>query len=128
VSAHYWIAQHIPDVFRNEPRNVGVFVQVRDEIAARFFGEYIPGEPIDGRRLRGMPAADVYRQWVGFWRSEMIDASIQSVVESSVGNYRVIEGGAVTDVGGDTAEDVADYLYSVLVSGGDYGVDRRFVA
>jgi hypothetical protein len=120
MSARYWIAQHVEDLFRNEPRNVGVFVRCGDGVVARFFGEDTDGD-VDGRKIRGLPYPDVYKQWVSYWRREVLAGKpIDGIATSSTSNYRVITGGEVSDVGTDSPSDVANYLYSVLVSEGGF--------
>jgi hypothetical protein len=116
--ARYWIAQHIEDLLRNEPQNVGVFVRVGDKVAAKFFGE-VDGGGIDGRKLRSLPYPDVYRQWVEYWKEQV--ASGQGKFEKASGShYRVVEAGSVSDIEEDSADDVALYLYSLLVSEGRF--------
>ena len=51
--ARYWIAQHIQDLFRKEPCNVGVILQVNGLTLTRFLGEKEDGR-IDGRIIRGL--------------------------------------------------------------------------
>ena len=98
MKAQYWIAQHISDLFRNEPRNIGVFVRIGDNTAARFLGETNGGQ-IDGRKLRGLNHPDVYRQWVDYWRSQLSEESLDELVEHSGSHYRVLDAGQVTDTG-----------------------------
>jgi|GEM_PF-2032987 len=117
MSAKYWIAQYVADVFRNEPRNVGVFVSTKDGVAAKFVGES-DENPMDGRRLRAFAHPAVYRQWVEFWRDEVKNKQLESLPESSAVNFRVTEGGTVEDTGSDSADAVAAYLFSTLVSNG----------
>lgn len=121
MSASYVIAQYVADVFRGEPRNVGVAVQRGGEVSARFFGEGVEGEAtvIDGRRLRGFEYPDVYRQWVTYWRKQLtVTGDLAGMAEGSGGNYVIRPGGEVTDTGDDPIEDVANYLYSLLISEG----------
>jgi hypothetical protein len=112
--ARYWIAQHVEDLFRNEPRNVGVFVRVGSSVAARFFGE-VEGGGIDGRKLKSLPYPDVYRQWVEYWRDQVASGR-EKFEQVSGSHYWVVEGGAVSDIDRDSADEVAAYLYSLLVS------------
>ena len=116
MNAHYWIAQHVEDLFRGEARNVGVMVAVGDSRCARFFGEDADRQ-IDGRRLRGLSYPDVYRQWVEFWREEFGRGN-SDVARLSGSHYRAVNGGDVTDIAGDGCADVANYLYALLVSEG----------
>src|SRR5665213_2401268 len=117
MSANYWIAQYAQDVFRNEPRNVGVFVAAGNDVAAKFFAEN-DDFAIDGRTLRKFPHPDAYRQWIRYWRGELTGGRIASLPQSSSANFRVVEAGTVVDIGADGARDVAAYLYSTLVSDG----------
>jgi hypothetical protein len=119
MTADFWIAQHIEDLFRNEPRNIGIFVRLNNQIVARFYGEDSDGD-VDGRRIRALPYPDVYKQWIDYWRKESAAGGIDPILSSSASNYRVIPGGQVSDIGGDTATDVANYLYSMLVSEGGF--------
>jgi hypothetical protein len=119
MSAQYWIAQHLQDLFRKEPRNVGVIVRMRNTTVGRFFGEDAE-QRVDGRKLRVLPYPDVYRQWVEYWRSEMQKPG-ENVSDRLTGQfYRVVDGGAVDEIGNDSAMDVANYLYALLVSEGGF--------
>jgi hypothetical protein len=119
MNAHYWIAQHIDDVFRMEPRNIGVVARLGDVIGARFFGELENGQ-IDGRKLRhAFDYPDVYRQWIEFWREEVRAKNIERLPEEGGSNFRIIDGGTVDDVSpNDTIHDVLTFLYSWLISEG----------
>ena len=119
MSARYWVAQHIADLFRNEPRNIGILVEAAGGTAARFFGELDSGE-IDGRRLRPFPYPSVYKQWVAFWRKEMRKTNLSEVAQKSGSHYRVVPGGEVDDVGEGTIHEVVDYLYALVVSEGGF--------
>jgi hypothetical protein len=114
--AHYWIAQHLDDLFRNEPKNIGVFVKSGASRCARFLGED-SSKQIDGRRLRALSHPEVYRQWLDFWRQGFDEPAIDPL-QLSGRHYRVIDGGDVTDIATDSCVDVANYLYSLLVSEG----------
>lgn len=117
MTTEYWIAQHVPDLFRNEARNVGVIVKSNEKKEARFFGEIEPGE-IDGRILRGLAYPGVYRQWVQFWRAELSENTMESLVAANGSHYRIVQGGEVTDIGDDIPKDIVNYLYGLVVSEG----------
>lgn len=121
MSAKYWIAQYTPDMFRNEPKNIGVFVELNGAVECRFLGE-IDGI-LDGRSLRSFPYPNVYRQWVEYWRREA-NRELEAVVKNPGSHYRVIEGGHTDGLGPGTETSslrhVADYLYSTLVSEGGF--------
>jgi hypothetical protein len=119
--ATYFIAQYVPDLFRREPRNIGVLVEKDGRVAAQFLGEIQPGE-LDGRKLRGFDYPHVYRQWVEYWRDQVYrgDKGIETVVRTSRDHYRVIHGGELTDTGEDSVDKLAAYLYSLLVSEGGF--------
>jgi len=119
MNAQYWVAQYIPDLFRNEPRNIGVIAQVGSEAVARFVGE-TPDLQVDGRKTRAFPYPDVYRQWVAYWRSRLSAGKPDSLKEDSGHHYRIVEGGLATDIGYDSPEDVVAYLYALLVAEGGF--------
>jgi hypothetical protein len=119
MSANYWIAQYIADLFRNEPRNIGVFVEIDGLLRARFVGESSLGQ-IDRRKLKGFEYSQVYEQWLKYWRNQINNASISTILKSSGSHYRVITGGEVDDVAGDSLEEVLNYLYALLVSEGGF--------
>jgi hypothetical protein len=118
MTTKYWIAQHVADVFRNEPRNVGVVVVAADGTHARFFGED-ENLGLDGRRLKSLPYPEVYRQWVAYWRKGLAD--VNALANATSGHYRLTVGGEVSDTAAATPADVSEYLYSALVSEGAIG-------
>jgi hypothetical protein len=120
TAVRFYIAQYVSDPLRQEPRNVGVFAAHGSRITAKFYGEAASGAP-DGRKLRGFPRPDVYRQWVEYWRSltqRTLEDFEKGLTEGLRANYRVIEGGEVSNTEEDSLPDVANYLYSMLVSDG----------
>lgn len=116
--ANYFIAQHIPDVFRREPRNVGVFVEFGGQWAARFFGESAPAV-VDRRKIKGLQYPGVYAQWIKYWRRTLDrQRDIELIKRTANGNFRVLDGGAVDGVGHDSVDDVLNYVYAMIVSEG----------
>jgi hypothetical protein len=118
AAADYYIAQYLREPFRREPRNVGVIVVKDSMAAARFLGETDAGV-IEAKRIRSMPHPDIYRHWVDSWREEISDDTsvplAQRLLEQNGGNYNVVAGGQVTDTGEDSADAIAQFLYSSLV-------------
>ncbi len=119
MTARYWIAKNVEDVFRNEPRNVGVIVSVNGDVAARFVGERDDGV-FDARKLGSkFLHPSVYNQWRDYWRSEIVtDGGIERAVDGSAANYSVVVGGEVADIGEDSANEVCQFLFRMLVSPG----------
>jgi hypothetical protein len=133
----YLIVKFIPDLFRNEPRNIGVIVWTPVGTAARFIAEkqQCLGD-IDARCLPGFltSAAAAYRQWISYWRHQLKETLIQSarsalkgnvdspaylevLKQSSKGNFQLMSGGEVLDPlpPDSTPQDLADYLFKTLV-------------
>jgi hypothetical protein len=115
----YYIAQLTPDLFRQEQTNVGIIVLKGDEVAAKFIGERAIGE-LDKRQFKAMDAPDVYVQWVDYWRRilkkpELVEPDLFA---ANGGNFNVIRGGEVGNINDDSAKNVVDYLYPLLVSDG----------
>ncbi len=118
-SAKYYIVQLTPDLFRREQTNVGIIVLNGSDVAAKFLGERTVGE-LDRRQFRSMDAPDVYVQWVDYWRRilKKRDVTEKDLFKANGGNFNVVPGGEVSDINGDSASNVADYLYPLLVSDG----------
>ena len=99
AKAEFLRVQYLPDLFRDEPLNVGVVVRKEGELAAKFVGEMEPGE-LDGRKLRSFGNPSVYSQWVRYWRKVLAtegEDALQELVETSGAHFRVVPGGEVTD-------------------------------
>ncbi|MEK7122366.1 MAG: hypothetical protein AAB855_00760 [Patescibacteria group bacterium] len=116
TKAKYWIAKHISDPFRNEPRNIGVIVEMNGMRDAKFVGETRLGH-IDGRTIRSdFSHPEVYRQWVEYWRSEM-DRGIGDISNrGGKAHYGLFPAGEVSDLGNDSIADVTKHLFDLLVS------------
>ena len=69
----FLIAKYVPDVFRNEPRNIGVVLWSPDGIVARFAGEKsdAPGEVDDAQIPTFVASPEAYKQWIRYWRREI---------------------------------------------------------
>lgn len=117
MTAKYWVAKYVDDPVRNEPRNIGVIASKFGRHAARFLGEREDGQ-FDARRLGAkLRYADVYSQWLVYWREQIAAGNTEALLSASP-NYYVIEGGEVSDTGDDTPEQVCQFLYSMIVSPG----------
>lgn len=119
-TANYLIVQHMSDVFRREPRNIGVFVRRNGETNAKFFGEMESGQ-IDRRKIKVLPFPDVYSQWVDYWRRTLTRHPAKAwdeVRENTRDHYHILDGGSLDGIGEDSIQDVTNFLYSALVSEG----------
>lgn len=68
----FYVAKFIPDLIRNEPRNVGVILWTSGRLTARFLGEVGEGgQGLDSRFLRGLTSANSYRRWVTYLRNQL---------------------------------------------------------
>jgi hypothetical protein len=113
----YWIAKYVEDPMRNEPRNVGIFVEHNGARTARFIGDREDGT-FDARKLGNkFIYPNVYTQWRAYWKREII-SGIETVVQAKTANYFVELGGEVNDVGSDSADEVCTFLFHLIVGGG----------
>lgn len=116
MRANYWIAKYVPDLFRNEPKNIGVFVQFNDTFSARFLGED-SDQRIDKRKLRSFRNADVYEQWVDYWRDLINKGDIDRLNSHTSGNYIIQNRGKVTNIDkDDNIQNVLNFLFTKLIS------------
>lgn len=120
TNADFFIAQLTPDVFRKEAINIGVIVSKNKNIASRFFGERVVNGEIDRRKIRRFAHTDAYVLWVEYWRSVFVTSPdpVKALLEHKSANYNIINGGKVSNTDADSVEDIANYLYPLLVSEG----------
>jgi len=115
MAATYWVAKYVEDQFRNETRNVGIIVAANGAISARFVGEREDGT-IDRRRVQRFKYPNVYLQWIQYWREQIDKGTLGEAVASATANYFIMQGGEVSDIGDDSAAQVCNFLFSLLVS------------
>jgi hypothetical protein len=78
-STHYILAKHVPDVFRKEPKNIGVIVWSELGVAAQFWGMDAYGV-IDRRQIPAfVNSASAYEQWVKFWLNEIQQPKVEFI-------------------------------------------------
>lgn len=132
MNTRFIIAKFIPDVFRNEPKNIGVIVWSPQGVAARFFGERAPGD-IDGRSVRhGCADTGAYKQWITYWRECLNQEIIEPVrggtpvartskefldvlCGESVGQFFLEDGGEAATAAADSLQICVDDLYRRIV-------------
>lgn len=118
MAASYWVAKYVEDPFRNETRNVGVFVRVGDVVAARFLGEREDGI-FDARKIgKQFSHPQIYMQWRRYWRTQLHKEAVEGLTRHPTPNYFVQVGGKVSDTGSDSADEVCHFLFNLLVGGG----------
>lgn len=79
AAAQFLIAKYLPDVFRDEPRNIGVVLWSPYGVVARFVGENpeAPGEVDDAQIPPFIASPPTYKRWVKYWRRELDKSSIR---------------------------------------------------
>jgi hypothetical protein len=78
-STHYILAKHVPDVFRKEPKNIGVIVWSEVGVASQFWGVDAHGV-VDKREVPPfINSASAYEQWVHFWLKEIADQKVEFI-------------------------------------------------
>lgn len=119
----YYLVRHVPDILRNEPRNVGVILALGDELAARFVGEASAGS-LDLRRVSPglVPDRQLYFEWHNYWRTKLAPTPrmspwpvMEELLRSSTPAYFVTAGGDWHEDSDASIEAVADKLYRRVV-------------
>src|SRR2546425_641911 len=99
MTSRYLIVRYIPDLARQEPKNIGVVLASAQGVSAKFLGER--DNRLDLRSVRSLVAhTSSYKQWIDYWRhimSQDIDPNqkLNHVLQSSRGNFVVCEGDVV---------------------------------
>ena len=131
----YLLAKYIPDLYRFEPRNIGVIVWSPLGVEARFLAEFPnrPGE-VDGRFIPNFVAsANAYKQWIRYWRDaitgaflrplgggEVVSSSsprfIETLQQTARGNFVVVDAGSVLDeISEEELPTIANQLFAQLI-------------
>jgi hypothetical protein len=124
MSAKYWVAKYIDDVFRNETQNVGVIAQIGDDVTARFIGERDDGT-FDLRKLGNrFSHPQVYSQWRDYWRDNIGSSNMNEILTANSSNFFLEAAGEVSDIGEDPVSEVCEFLFDLLVGPG--GVSEAY--
>lgn len=135
-SARFLIAKYVPDVFRNEPRNIGVVLWSPHGIVARFAGENpdAPGEVDDTQIPSFVASTEAYKQWIRYWRREIAEAALRPMAggaavprtapgfvdvlgQTEPSNYILADGGMIFDpVPVEKLSQVVSQLYATCVA------------
>ncbi len=134
TAARYLLAKYIPDLFRGEPRNVGVVLWSESGVVARFIGEKpgLPGQVISKRIPPFVGSRESYRQWVAYWQCQLKLVTLKDrrrpgtsadrsnpeyldiLAGTSRGNYILTAAGELLDPVSDP-RDAVNYLFKTLV-------------
>lgn len=130
------VAKFVPDVARNEPRNVGVFLATDGRTVARFLGESLdtPGKIVSRVPMfESRQDRDAYREWISYWRISMdrmgnsmpATERVQRLQESSKSQFAVVRCGFLRKVVLDAELDSeVDLLFERLVEDPDRSEGR----
>lgn len=119
----YFLVRHVPDVLRNEPRNIGVILAHDDQLVARFVGEASP-DSLDLRRVPHalIPDRQLFAEWHHFWRGKLKatahsspNAVLEELVRASTPAYSVVTGGDWHEDSTASVEAIADSLFRRVV-------------
>ena len=122
MTQRYLVAKYAPDIFRMEPRNIGVILWADGQVSAKFL------ERKDASFVR---EKDIYERWIKFWNRLVQERSIKNgkivsandpafldaFAKTQEGNFMLLDAGRVHDK--IEAEDIhvaTDFLFTELVS------------
>lgn len=134
ANCRYLVAKYVPDVFRNEPVNIGVLTWIDGKVCWRFLGQRSNGI-INGKApgIAGrINSVQNYKQWIESWvhhlKSEQLQTRDRGTVKKESpdfmgamvaygsGNYILESGGELAeDAESGEIKDVTDYLFDSLV-------------
>lgn len=120
MTASWYVCKYVPDLMRDEPRNLGVIVHDNTgDLRFRFVGER-PDGAVDGRRAKSwVNSVETYKLWVTHWKKlACVDGRLQVEPRRVDDNYYVsqrmaslIEGESDVPI-----DDLANRLFASLVS------------
>lgn len=119
MTATWYLVKYVQDVFRDEPRNVGVVVLNSADAAARFVGEQ--DGRFDRRSVKNIVAStETFAAWRDYILHHLYSGSFESVVESQgrrpLDSYRVQRRGVIDPPEGADFQIIADELFDEVVT------------
>ncbi|MCA1604536.1 MAG: hypothetical protein LC775_03435, partial [Acidobacteria bacterium] len=122
MGTEWYLVKYISDIFRDEPRNVGVILYGDHGGSAQFIGETDVGT-FDGRRAKGVvSSADTLKEWISYLRHHMEVGSFHEAIDAlrrrSLDNYRIERRGSllVEPSSDDDLDRVTRELFNELVT------------
>lgn len=109
------VAKYVPDLIRNEPRNIGVFLATRDAAAARIVGDQGDAPP------RLFNDLHLFEVWRAHWHQVVREAGpdcIDALIEDS-GAFHVIEAGEAALAEGEDVGSLVDHFFDRFVRAKD---------
>lgn len=143
MSAQFLVAKYVPDLIRNEPRNIGVIVWSEAGVEARFQGVDKYGDFTSKNIPNFIQNPAAYKQWVKFWLSELKKDAIEFIGSSKIvtkasvdfidallttgkANYFLEKGGAVMEIiSAEKLPLLVDELFKTLVIDAPESVDEK---
>ena len=134
TGTQFLVAKYVPDLIRNEPRNIGIIVWSEAGVAARFQGVDKYGDFTSRNIPSFVQSPPAYKQWVKFWLSEIQKDEVEFIGSSKIvtkaspdfvdallttgkGNYFLDKGGAVMEnITPDKLPKLVDELFANLVN------------
>ena len=141
--AQYLIAKYVPDLFRNEPVNIGVVVWIDGSVAYRFIGQRSDGT-INGQIVRDrFRSLANYKQWVESWvriatsqevifkeKKQLIKKTspefLSAMATHGRGNFILEQDGELLeDVTAKSIGQITDFLYERMVEANEEAVEYK---
>lgn len=122
MTQRYLVAKYAPDVFRMEPRNIGVILWADGNICAKF---------LDDAKADFISDKEVYLRWLSYWNRLINERTISNgrvisaddpafldaLLKKQEGNYLLLDAGRVIDdIGAEGIHNAADFLFNELVA------------
>ncbi|QFY13698.1 hypothetical protein GBF35_50425 [Nonomuraea phyllanthi] len=120
MSTPWYVVKYMPDLYRREPRNVGVVLLDDDGGLARFYGQDPEtGEVIPNWAAQLVPETRTYQQWVHYFVHHVGRGSWSRVLETlqrrrSFDNFYVEEGGSYEREYDDPQSAIEDLFRSLV--------------
>ena len=122
MPATWYLAKLVTDLFRNEPRNIGLLVQGERGSAARFVGRDLDGS-IRKRSIPRSIDSDVYVSWVEYYARHAARESLDETIARRRHHLDPIyierRGVVGSDVSDDELGELVNELYPSLVGDHD---------
>lgn len=122
MTQRYLIAKFAPDVFRMEPKNIGVILWVDGSISSKF---------LDSHAATFIDDKSIYERWINYWNRLIRDrvivngttisaedpAFIDAMMKKQEGNFMLLDAGRVIDpIKPHDVQSAAEFLFNEMVA------------
>lgn len=120
MNVQCWIVQFIADPFRQEPKNIGVFVDINGRKLPFFLGQSNMGDSVSQFKSKAIEANDgppvkAYYCWIDYWHECLAENKWEQILATQANNFKIIDNGTIAFQDDVKDSEILAYTYNRFV-------------